>query len=321
MPSQPPVRVVVVTWEGAHLLPRCLDSLADQTVADRCEVVVVDNASTDGTDALLAERYPWVHVVASDHNRGFAGGADLGMRDAPGHVVLLNNDAAFAPDAVEQLLRVLDAHPRAGAVTATIVLAGAADDGSRLVNSTGNVVTRRGTGGDRDWLVPVGEESTEADVFGFCGGAALLRREMIDAVGGFDPALFLYYEDTDLSWRMRAHGWDVVHARHALAVHDHAASSGTASPVFWYYNTRNSLIVFTRHAPLGVVAAALVRQTLATAAALVRAPGDGLARARARALGAYLARVPRTMRERSLLWHGARRGRGEIARRWLDASS
>ncbi|GAA3802216.1 glycosyltransferase family 2 protein [Cellulomonas soli] len=302
------LRAVVVTWNGAHLLPRCLDSLEAQTTRGRMEVVVVDNASEDGTTGLLADRYPWVRVVSAERNLGFAGGAALGMAGAEGHVVLLNNDARFAPDAVERLLAVLDApgNERVAAVTAKILLAPADGSSPTTVNSTGNVLTPDGAGTDRDWLAPLGTESTEPDVFGFCGGAALLRREALADVGGFDPELFLYYEDTDLSWRMRAAGWTVRYEAGAVAEHDHAASSGVDSPLFRYYNTRNSLIVVTRHGPLGMVLRSSARQGAGLLAAAARqGAGAASTRARARGIAAHLRRLPRTLRERRTLWKGA----------------
>ncbi|MCC2320203.1 glycosyltransferase family 2 protein [Cellulomonas xiejunii] len=304
-------RVVVVSWNGAHLLPTALDSLERQTVRDRLDVVVVDNGSTDGTAELLATRYPDVRRLASASNLGFAGGAALGMADARCHVVLLNNDAAFAPDAVEHLLRALEA-PGVGATTARVLLAGT---DPVLVNSTGNVVTRTGNGADRDWRAPLGSESTDPDVFGFYGGAAALRREMLDEVGGFDPWLFLYYEDTDLSWRMRAAGWTVRYVPEAVAHHEHAASSGTDTPVFRYHNTRNSLVVATRHAPLRVAAISAARQSAGWLRAARRggwASPDAVARRRG--LTAHLRRLPRTLGERRRMWHAARVGRRVVAR-------
>lgn len=298
----------MVTWNGAHLLPACLDSLDAQTVRGSMEIVVVDNASADGTPELLATR-DGVRTIRAPRNLGFAGGAALGMRGATGHVVLLNNDAEFAPDAVEHLLRAL-AEPGVGAATAKILLAGT---DPVLVNSTGNVVTSDGRGTDRDWQRPLGTESTDPDVFGFCGGAAVLRREMLDEVGGFDPSLFLYYEDTDLSWRMRAAGWTVRYVPGAVAEHRHAASSGTGSPLFRYYNTRNSLIVATRHAPLRVVVLSVCRQTLGLLRAAVTAPTAPTTRARARGLGAYALRLPRTIGERRRVWQGAAVSRKDVA--------
>jgi N-acetylglucosaminyl-diphospho-decaprenol L-rhamnosyltransferase len=345
--GHPRVRVVVVSWNGAHLLPSCLDSLLAQTVATDLEVVVVDNASEDGTGAMLSDRYPGVEVVHSESNLGFAGGADLGLAGFKGpFVALLNNDATFAPDAIERMVSVME-HPgneRVGAVTAKILLAGSyrvepglneadAPKGSfrrndgwlvptdsdspgaiRVVNSTGNLVTRRGTGTDRDWLRAEGEESRDADVFGFCGGAALLRQTALDKVGGLDRELFLYYEDTDLSWRLRAGGWTVRYCESSTASHLHAASSDSSSPLFRYHNTRNSLIVFARHAPVVVVARSFVRQLAGWALVyLRRSEPRSVTRARLQGLTAFIRRLPRTLRERRS-WRTASVSRAKVAR-------
>lgn len=332
------LRAVVVTWQAAHLLPQCLDSLLRQDVPGAAlEIVVVDNASTDGTVELLARDYPHVRVVRSATNVGFAGGVVLGTRDFDGEViVLLNNDAVFEDGAVARLVDELcrPGNARVAAVTARILLAGryrpttcpsahspdasspweptTHDDptGVVLVNSTGNIVLADGSGTDRDWLAPVGTESTDPAVFGFCGGAAALRRAALESVGGFDPGLFLYYEDTDLSWRLRAHGWDVRYVGDAVARHRHASSSGTASPAFRYYNTRNSLIVVTRHGPWPMVCRSHARQL---AGWLRAGTGSGwrddLTRARGRGLRDALRLLPRTLHERRQLWVGAARDR------------
>jgi GT2 family glycosyltransferase len=338
---------VVVSWNGAHLLPQCLDSLLAQSIAPHLEIVVVDNGSEDGTAAMLAERYPDVVVVASEKNLGFAGGADLGLANFAGpFIALLNNDATFAPDAIEQMTSVLQepGNERVGAVTAKILLADTyrwerrpapdpapiggfrRDDGwlipadpesggaFRVVNSTGSVATRRGNGTDRDWLRTEGQESRDTDVFGFCGGAALLRKAAVDEVGGFDRELFLYYEDTDLSWRLRAGGWTIRYCESALARHRHAASSDSASPQFRYYNTRNSLMVFARHAPAMVVATSFARQAAGCLLAAVRrSEPRPVTLARLRGLAAFIRRMPSTLGERAR-WRTAAVSRADVAR-------
>ena len=342
------VRAVVVSWNGAHLLPGCMDSLLAQTVAADLEVVVVDNASEDGTAAMLAGRYPRAIVVRSESNLGFAGGADLGLAGFEGSfIALLNNDATFDTDAVEQMIAVMEqpGNERVGAVTAKILLAGAyqlehaltestaptgsfrrddgwlvpADPGSlgaiRVVNSTGNVVTRRGAGMDRDWLRTEGDESRDAEVFGFCGGAALLRSAALDEVGGFDRELFLYYEDTDLSWRLRGGGWTVRYCEQAVAHHLHAASSDSTSPLFRYYNTRNSLVVLARHAPAIVAANSFARQLVGCAmAALRQSEPRSVTWARFRGLAGFVRRLLRTLGERAR-WRNAAVSRAEVAQR------
>ncbi|MCL1870975.1 MAG: glycosyltransferase [Promicromonosporaceae bacterium] len=301
----PRVRAVVVTWNGAHLLPECLDSLlAQDFTPGEMEVLVVDNASTDGTAALLAESYSQVRVLALPRNAGFAGGVAAGTADlvAPGadlsalpeYVALLNNDARFEPDAVRLLVDAADAAAaageRVGAVTATVLLAERDRDGRVLVNSTGNVLTAAGAAADRDYRVPLDDVQPARDVFGFNGGASLLRTTALREAGGFDAQLFLYYEDTDLSWAMREHGWSVVHEHAARAHHRHMASTGGGtSPTFRYYNTRNSLIVVTRHAGAGAALKSLARQTAGAVLRTVRpAEPAAVVRARWRGLGAYL---------------------------------
>jgi GT2 family glycosyltransferase len=314
--TPPRVRVVVVNWNGEALLPACLDSLEAQTCRADLDVVVVDNGSTDGSLAVL-DRYPGVRVVRSPRNTGFAGGVALGTAglDAE-HVVLLNTDATFAPDAVARLLAAVDApgSERVGAVTAKILLGARDAAGPRLVNSTGNVVTRRGTGGDRDWLVPDGQESTDPDVFGFCGGAALLRGAALRDVGGFDASLFLYYEDTDVSWRLRSRGWTVRYEAAAVAHHLHAASSDATSPLFRYYNTRNSLTVFARHAPAAVVLGSFARQLAGAARAALAPAASGHPGARWRGIGAFLRALPRTLAARRRIARAARVPRRDVAR-------
>ena len=319
MPETPPVvRAVVVTWNGAALLPTALDSLLSQDVDIPMEVLVVDNASTDGTAELLRSRYPSVTVVTAPENLGFAGGAALGMRDSDAaYVALLNNDARFEPHAVQALLDAMrrGEPSRVAAVTALVLLEPGDDD--VLVNSTGTQVSAWGAGVDRDWLVPRGDESTTVDVFGFNGGACLLRADAVRSVGGFDPELFLYYEDTDLSWRLRGAGWTIRYESSAVAWHRHASSSGVDSPVFRYHNTRNSLIVVGRHAPLQVVAASALRQALGLVRAALRAgPVASTTRARARGLGDAFRRTSKTFRERGHLWRHATVSRRAV---WVAA--
>lgn len=304
----PVVRVVVVSWNGAHLIERCLDSLLDQDMAPGdVEIVVVDNASTDGSVELIEERYPSVVVRVTGRNLGFAGGVNVGLADLDArYAVLLNNDATFEPDAVRRLVEHLEQpeNDRVAAATARILLTAPDASGQVLVNSTGNVLSRSGAAADRDWLQPddgTGESPT--DVFGFCGGAAALRASALREVGLFDASLFLYYEDTDLSWRLRAAGWDIHYVREAVAHHEHAASSDSTSALFRYYNTRNSLLVFARHAPLPAVLRSLARQVAALLYHVcLRREAPALVRARARALVDTFRSAPSTLAARRSIW-------------------
>ena len=182
--------------------------------------------------------------------------------------------------------------PRTGRWTRLDDQAAARGEGEVLVNSTGNLVDASGNGYDRDWLVPAGQEHSPSEVFGLCGGACAIRREAWQALGGFREDLFMYYEDTDLSWRLRERGWRVLYVREAVARHDHASSSGTDSPMFIRVNARNRILTAAAHSPAPVVMQALARTLVRTVRGPQRGPVmTGLAQA---VLG-----LPRELRRRA----------------------
>ena len=194
--------------------------------------------------------------------------------------------------------------PRTGRWVRVSNEAAARGEGEVLVNSTGNLVDASGNGYDRDWLVPAEREHSPSEVFGLCGGACAIRREVWRALGGFREDLFMYYEDTDLSWRLREHGWRVVYAREAVVRHEHASSSGTDSPMFIRVNARNRILVAAAHSPAPVVLQALARTLVRGLRGPRRGPVmTGFAQA--------VARLPRELHRRS----GASSKRSEPSRR------
>ena len=130
--------------------------------------------------------------------------------------------------------------------------------GVELINSTGNVVDACGNGYDRSWLAPAKQEHDSPEVFGICGGACAISAHAWRQLGGMRQDLFMYYEDTDFSYRLRRAGYRVQYVRQAQARHAHAASSDSASEAFTTWNTRNRLRVATRYAPASVAARALL---------------------------------------------------------------
>lgn len=314
MPAEPEESVcaLVVTWRAVDRIAACLDALAAAGVSD---VIVIDNGSTDGTASLLAGRRD-VRVIRSEANLGFAGGVSLGLRQTGSSpfVLLVNDDAVVAPGAVEAFGDAASApgSERVGAWTARLLLEPGAG-GVQFVNSTGNVVLRDGRGADRDWLQPATGPVPDSAVFGFCGGAALLRREMLEDVGGFDERFFLYYEDTDLSWRMRLAGWEVRYVHEAVVVHAHAQSSGTGSPVFLFHNWRNRLLCLVKNAPWSLVLQEIgrevVRCTLAPFTGRWRTTGT-----RWRAFLSFLSLLPHALVQRTRIGRTARVSRKDVAR-------
>jgi GT2 family glycosyltransferase len=265
-PSGPDVVVVVVTWQGAHLLGACLRSLRGQSRAH--DVLVVDNASSDGTTELLARDHPDVDVLRLPTNTGFAGGVQAALEhlDHP-WVALLNNDAVAHPGWLDALVAEAEAHPGAAAITSCIRLQGTEP---QVLNNTGVVLTDTWYGADRGLGAPLDAFPDPGDVFGFSGGAALLRADAVRAVGGFPAPFFLYYEDTDTSWRLRSAGWTVRYAPSAVVDHLHSATSDQRSASFAFHNERNRLLMLVRCAPLGVVVRCWARFVLTTTSLAVR---------------------------------------------------
>ena len=130
--------------------------------------------------------------------------------------------------------------------------------GVELINSTGNLVDACGNGYDRSWLTPAKQEHDSPEVFGICGGACAISARAWHQLNGMRQDLFMYYEDTDFSYRLRRAGYSVKYVRQAQARHAHAASSDSASEAFTTWNTRNRLRVAARYAPASVAARALV---------------------------------------------------------------
>jgi hypothetical protein len=184
------------------------------------------------------------------------------------------------------------------------------------------VLLASGYGADRGLGEPDGADlATSAEVFGFSGGAAVLRTLAVLAVGGVDPSWFMYYEDTDLAWRLRRAGWRIVYEPTAVVRHRHAASSDVGSPMFAYYNERNRLLTLARNAPLTVTAGAGFRFVVTTASLAAkrlaghRLPPDPVFQPmlRLKALAAALASMPAAL-------GGTRRGRCSRRAVWADWS-
>lgn len=289
MSLQPRTTVVVVTWRGRDHIVDCLDALAAQTRP--LWTVVVDNASDDGTAQLVADHPLTTTILRLEANLGYAGAleAALSAVKTP-YLAWLNDDAAPEPRWLAALESALDADPKAAAASSRLIT----EDG--VVQSLGVRLTADGHGADR---TEVGEP------FGFCGGAALMRTEVLRAVGGVPGDFFCYYEDTDTSWRMRLAGWRVVSVPSAVVWHRHGASSEPGSLRFHRWNERNRLLTLLRCAPAWVAGWQVVRFGLITLKLLVRRESSGAGNfrvgLRVRVLGEVVRRLPETLRARRMV--------------------
>jgi GT2 family glycosyltransferase len=215
--------VVIPTYNGAALLAEALEALQQQTVEHA--VVVVDNASTDGTPELLAERFPAVRVLRLDENLGFGRAVNRGVELVETDVVVLvNNDTVCEPAFLERLLEPLA--DEGVAMVAGVLLQ---HDRPGLVDSAGIELDVTLRSWDVGWNAPDGE-LPDADPVGPCGGAAAYRTSAFREGGGFDESFFAYWEDVDLALRLRLAGHRCVRADGARALHKHGQTLGAASP-------------------------------------------------------------------------------------------
>jgi GT2 family glycosyltransferase len=309
------VAVVIPSWNSAALLPRCLGSLREQGM--ELEVLVVDNGSSDGTLAYL-EREEVAHV-SLPRNEGFAAAVNLGAsRVRAPAVLVLNADTVLEPGSVQGLLKALEADPSLGGVQPRILQLeeGAGMDASRArLYSAGQGLTRDGRALEEGageaqsprYLQPV-------EVFGVCGAACLLRRQLFEALGGYDERYFAFYEDVDLNVRARIAGWRFAYVPQAVVWHVGNASwrAEAPSPSAWNARlvARNRIATQAKFVP----ARALPRILAVELGALGRAARRRRFRATLRGKLEGLRRLPAMLRERGRL---RRDGDLSLARRWL----
>ncbi|MCX7621182.1 MAG: glycosyltransferase [Acidimicrobiales bacterium] len=423
----PMVRVAVLNWNGLAFTPRCLEHLlATNWPSDRLEVMVIDNASSDGSAEEVARRFPQVRVVQNGANLGFVG-LNTAFVDLDGidYVALVNNDAFVEPGWLAPLVATLEADPQLGAASARMIfaprfhelviesptfrppgdarslgvqirglavrsesvfgraqfIAGCFGEEPRpggtfrwtseravirvpvpadrtgaqfgfvdvelqaesdklvilrcgayrvralvgpepkivrvpywgepfdVIQNAGSVLIDDGFGADRGFLaIDEGQYDKPCDLFNWCGGAVLLRRQFIEHAGPFDERFFLYYEDTDWSWRGQKFGWRYRYVPDSRVRHVHGGSGGEGSEVFHFHVERNRLLMLAKNAPARMAAEQVARFVTATASYALRdvllpllrgrRPPLRYVRIRARAFSSFLRLAPAMLRER-----------------------
>lgn len=236
--------VIIPNWNGIHLLPTCLTALRSQTFRD-FETIVVDDASTDDSRALIEREFSEVRVLALTKNVGFAAAVNVGIRAARGDVVvLLNNDTEADPNWLAEIARVLGANPNAGMVACKLRLFDKRDH----LHSAGDFYRIDGIPGNRGvWEKDEGQYDNTDGLFGGCGAAVAYRKSMLDEIGLLDEALVANLEDVDLNWRARWAGWQIAYAPRALVYHRVSATGGGAYGS--YLVGRNFILVLAKNYP------------------------------------------------------------------------
>ncbi|MGD0585828.1 MAG: glycosyltransferase family 2 protein [Oryzomonas sp.] len=246
------VYIVILNWNGWRDTVECIESCRSLTYPN-FRIVIVDNGSSDGSEAILRERCPDAELIQTGDNLGFAGGNNIGIRQALEHgadyVWLLNNDTIVDAGALTALVQAAESDKSVGMAGSKIVYydnpkllwyAGAFLDSARPCRPA-----HRGLGEEDKGQYDAPEET------GYVTGCSLLARcGMMETVGLLDEGFFLYFEDVEWSARARRAGWRLVYAPASVVRHKESVTTGgAASPTVVYYTARNRLYFVQRHFP------------------------------------------------------------------------
>jgi GT2 family glycosyltransferase len=305
------VAVLVVNWNAGSLLGRCLESLATQErFPDR--IVVVDNGSTDDSLDLAAPYLGGAQVIRLKDNVGFARANNIAAR-AAGDVdalALLNPDAFAEPGWLAALVDAAGRFPRFGAFASQMRL----DSTPDRLDGAGDSYHVSGRAWRNGHNAPaVNWPARECEVFAPCAAAALYRRAAFEEIGGFDESYFCYFEDVDLGFRLRLHGYRSLYVPSSVVRHVSSALSGYRSDFAVYHGERNSVWTFVKNMPAPLFWIYLPQHLALNAASLAFYPFRGQGRAVWRAkwhallgLKAVLARRRAEQRRHRVDWRTLR---------------
>ncbi len=250
------VAIIVLNWNGWRDTVSCLVAL-ERLEYPRREVIVVDNGSTDGSVDHIRAAFPTVRLLEAEVNLGFSGGCNLGIRDALDrgfdYVWLLNNDAKADPTALSALVETAEADPRIGATGSVIYHMDRPD----TVQEWGGGRVNLWSGRMRIMTAP-----SEPNCLSGC--SLLIRAKVLERAGPLDERFFLYWEDTDLSLRIRKLGYRLAVAPASHVHHRGSASTGRGSTSQAFHFHRSATLFYRLHTPLPIVptTALLVRRTI-----------------------------------------------------------
>jgi GT2 family glycosyltransferase len=243
--NSPLFSVIILNWNGRHLLEECLESVSSQSFRD-FETIVVDNGSTDGSVDWLKDRCgDAVSTVALPSNLGFAGGNNAGIRVARGrYLILLNNDTAVDPGWLAALADAVRRHPDAGMFTPKILNYYRRDE----IDNTGHLIYPDGLARGRDRLEKDdGRFDEEGETLWPSGCAGVYKKEMLDEIGLLDESFFAYGEDVDLGLRGRWARWGCYYVPKAVVYHKYSATTGAYSPRKAFLAERNRFWILMKN--------------------------------------------------------------------------
>jgi len=297
--SEPLLSIVIPNWNGKHFLQTCLDSLQRQTYTS-IEIIIVDNASQDGSQAFILEHYPHVNLIELPENRGFTGACNAGMEAAKGEfIALLNNDTEVDENWASAIVDAFEHHPEVGIVASKMLLFDRRDH----IHTAGDYFTLDGRAGNRGvWQRDEGQFDDEEYVFSACGGASIYRKVLLEQVGLLDEDFFFSLEDIDLAWRAQLVGWRCLYTPAAIVYHHLSATGGGVTASF--HDGRNLIYVLLKNYPTALWrkhAWSILKAQSKIAWDALKAWRGEAARARLRGMLAGLFGMPKMLRKRAAI--------------------
>jgi len=243
--------IIIPNLNGMRYLDGCLGSLRQQTDRD-FDVILVDNASGDGSAAYVRAAYPEVCVVELSSNTGFCTAVNTGIRMAETpYVLLLNNDTVSGRHMVERLRGALEKDDGAFSCAAKMIRM----SDPRTLDDAGDYYCALGWAFARGRGASSEKYAGTEPVFACCAAAAIYRRKMLEKIGLFDERHFAYLEDIDLGWRARRAGYRNLYVPSAKVLHAGSATSGSAHNDFKVsLSSRNSVFLIYKNMPLWMIA-------------------------------------------------------------------
>lgn len=269
------VSIIIVSWNALDLLKQCLPSVV-ATDFDGFEIILADNASTDGSAEWVRETFPEVNIVRHPENWGFAKGNNAAVPHAKGQlIILLNNDVEVPADWLTPIVARFDSHADLGAAQPKLHQF---DKRTHFEYSgaAGGFLDRWGYPFARGRLFDVLEEDTgqydaSRDVFWASGTCLAVRREVWDRLGGLEEAFFMHMEEIDLCWRIHRLGYRIECVPESVVYHIGGGSLPAGNPRKTYLNFRNNLLMLYRNLPRGAWWRTLIIRTMLDSVATLRA--------------------------------------------------
>jgi GT2 family glycosyltransferase len=250
------ISIVIVSWNTSGLLAGCLQSIEQAMVdfpAGNVQTIVVDNASQDGSAEMVRRCFPWVCLVENQENIGFASGNNQAFPVCTGdYVWLLNPDTVLRPGALPALVEFMNAHPSVGAAGSCLI----DSDGSLQVSCSPAPTLARELWYlfHLDQVYPYAEytlsswrQDVSRQVDTVQGASMMVRRQVLEQIGGFDTAYFMYSEEVDLCQRIRSAGWQIHWVPQSKVVHYGGQSTQQVATAMFLQLYRSKVMYFEKH--------------------------------------------------------------------------